>query len=183
MNARKHNPRSQACTRETFTLPPWHQRNKSDRQAMIDWVISELEWRDAELSEHNIKTQNHYAVVPKENRERNRYESAIASARGGNLAPLRKMFPDHAEFINEPPRVQGQHRPRRISGAAAFEHWVARETVEQAISDVKEIRQIWQEHYGRWKRHRDDVSAEAIAGVHRGMTEDEVKAAIKSRSR
>jgi hypothetical protein len=66
--------------------------------------------------------------------------------------------------------------------------WVKQHVVDTeaylAVSDVKQIRQIWREYYeGKWKCHRDDVSAEEIAGVHLGMTEDEVRAAVKACSR
>jgi hypothetical protein len=91
------------------TLPPWHARNDRDRQAMIDWVIAELAWRDAQLSDYFSQApQSAYTIrMSRQNFARSQYNSAITSARSGNLEPLRKMFPEHAEFIQEPPRVRG----------------------------------------------------------------------------
>jgi hypothetical protein len=173
-----------AC--EASTLPRWHARNASERQAMIDWVIAELVWRDAQLSDYFSQAPQSAYRMSRQAFARSQYRSAIDSARYGDLEPLRKLFPEHAEFIHEPPRTRGQHKPKRLTGTAWIKQYVADTEADLAVRVVKEIREIWREHYkGQFKRQRyhNDVSAEDIAGVYLDMTYDEVVAAMKAHSR
>ena len=163
--------------------PRWHARNERERQAMIDQVIAELAWRDAQLSDYFSQAPQSAYRMSRENFARSQYNAAITSARNGNLEPLRKMFPEHAEFIQELPLGRGQHKPKRLTGTDWIKQYVADTDAFLAVRVVKEIREIWREKYGKWKRHDGQVSAEEIAGAYLDMTEDEVRAAIKACSR
>ena len=133
---------------------------------MIDQVIAELAWRDAQLSDFFSAPQSAYRMS-RENFARSQYNAAITSARNGDLEPLRKMFPEHAEFIQELPRARGQHKPKRLNGTDWIKQYVADTNAFLAVRVVKEIREIWREKYeGKFKRRDGQVSAEEIAGVY-----------------
>lgn len=162
-------------------LPPWKARSRRDEAWMIEWSISELDLLaayDAELDSEVTELALKQVKVSRQLL----LERAMAKARRGNPEPLRKMYPEIAEFIREPEKVQGQRRPyTRLREDNVFsEH--AREMDEYfACKDVDLLRKhIWPQHYGR---RRGGPSAEEIAAKHRGMSVEEVKRALKARSR
>jgi hypothetical protein len=59
----------------------------------------------------------------------------------GDLDRLRNFFPEIAEFINPPRRKPGQRKPQFDPFT-----WYA---TEMLLNDVREIGQLWHEHFGR----------------------------------
>jgi len=112
----------------TVTDPPdWH-----DDAAMFHWLDAELEVRPPEPP---------FAEWP---------EIAKEIARTGNPEPLRKLYPEIAEFIFSPPWLKGKHRsrPTRLRRT---------DLIALAARDAARIRKLWREHYGKIKRSTDAV--------------------------
>jgi hypothetical protein len=101
---------------------------------------------------------------------RGKLYTAKASARRGNLKPLRDLLsgidPALVEFIHEPPRVRGQRRPRLPSREQMLVH----DEDSRQARDIGRVRAIWQRQYGRWKRHAGDgPSAEDIVDAYHAI--------------
>jgi hypothetical protein len=159
-------------------LPPWIATCKREREAMIKWVLNRLDMQMAERTALEPSDDRHINLYTVHQSPRARLERAKRLARAGNVAPLQRLYPELAEFIHPPKRKRGQRRSYRDE-TALFE----RDGLSAVVEDVKRIRALWRQHYGLWKRRRDEVSAEKIAGLRHDMSEDEVRAAIKLLSR
>jgi hypothetical protein len=148
--------------------PPWKANNKKDRQAMIYAVVAELLIED-EHAESQV-AQWDGTMAPEVTFGGALY-AAKASARRGDLERLRRLLsdidPEIAEFINAPPRVRGQHRPRPPS----WEQMEANREASDQANDVERVRKIWRRNYdGRWKRHASDgPSAEEIVAAYHAI--------------
>jgi hypothetical protein len=148
-----------------MTLPPWRATNASERQAMIDFVVSELKADDAR-AEHQNQLNDYYAPMGAVAAFRSDLASAMASARLGHIGPLRKLVacinPELVDFISEPRRVRGQ---RRSNQRDVFADYAA----SQFADDVERVRRVWRKNYnGHWKRHSaDGPSAEEIVAIYR----------------
>jgi hypothetical protein len=166
-------------------LPPWTASSQRDRERFLEWSISQLEALDAEFDAKDSEYPYDYSAYydwmtsPAELHKERLARAKASALFDGNLKPLRKLYPEIAEFLHEPPRKRGQHRPRRNNAV-----W-RQLYMDLVIDDVRRLREIiWPKHFGKWKRRRNDApSAEAIAAARRGLTEDEVIEAIKLRSR
>jgi hypothetical protein len=99
---------------------------------------------------------------------------ALADARRGNPEPLRRLFPALAEFIHSPPRPRGQRRPQ-TDGYSQL-------PLENALHNVRDIRTIWQEHFGKSYRSAAPTAV-AIAARRHGLSEDELVNFRKNRHR
>jgi hypothetical protein len=92
--------------------PPWKARNAAEQQEMIGAVVAELLIEDEHAETLIMRWDGTMAT---EAAFRAALYTAKASARRGNLEPLRRLLsdldPELAEFINAPPRVRGQRRP------------------------------------------------------------------------
>jgi hypothetical protein len=128
-------------------LPKWEICDTNDKNQMIWWVNEQLDLldlcaRDSALPNPNC-TDNKSEKLPVE----------VQQAWRGDLEPLRRKYPDFARFINFPviKRHRGRPKTTRENSAA----------LESAARDVKRIRQLWQERYG--KKNRDDNLAIDIA--------------------
>jgi hypothetical protein len=149
---------------------------------MVEWSIAELDGLDAAFNDAHADDANKDWTPSPEVLWRGHLEAAKQHARCGNLGPLRKLFPDIAEFIHEPKRVRGQRRPRRYV-EDVFLRYARRMAEQRAVESVRQLRGIiWPRHYGRVKR-RDGPSAEEIAAIRCGLTVDEVRRAMKTSSR
>jgi hypothetical protein len=169
-------------------LPPW----KGDREAMIEFVIGEYWRRDQDANAMIDQWDGTFPPVPLE-QHRKALSEAMRQASRDNLEPLRRLIaaavvavagddPGIAKFINAPPPRRYQHRRR--GKPFDWEQWADASRKNQAVEAVNKIREIWRDHYGKWKRHREDkLSAEEIAGLIFGLTEAEVKRAVKDASR
>jgi hypothetical protein len=165
-------------------LPPWKATCERERKWMIEWSIAEIIALDNQHQRDDVP-QSVWENIPPPSRDE-RLKAAKRRARRGDLSPLRRLYPEIAEYIHEPKRVRGQRRPyvMALQEGENVYSWAHRAQAEgMAVDIVRELREIvWPQHYGRWKRRRDDgPSAEEIAGVFCGLTADEVRAAIKAR--
>jgi hypothetical protein len=151
-----------------------------EREAMIRLVLDELERQDAERlhQECDDELDDYYAPVP----ARARFLAQVAREKRraqatGDVAPLRALFPFSliAEFIQPLKRKQGERRPYRDPIT-----YFARFGLRAVADDVKRIRALLGH---KRRRGANSPSAEEIAGHRHGMTEDEVRAAIKLLSR
>ena len=93
------------------------------------------------------------------------------------MAPLRKLFPAIAKFINAPKRVRGQ----RKTSSRKFNPF-QRNVLESALRDVELIRAIWRKTFKKWKRPTDDCSAEAIAAQRWGFDVEVVRDRMRRQS-
>jgi hypothetical protein len=171
-------------------LPPWTASSQRDQERFLEWSIGQLEALDAEAEleaqEFEANADFYAALSPAELRAA-ALRDAMRKARYNNLEPLRKLYPEIAQYINEPKRVRGQRRSYTSQKyfANPFIEVARAYTESWAIQDVRRLREtVWPKFYGRSKRRRDDApSAEAIVAARYGLTEDEVRKAIKSNSR
>jgi hypothetical protein len=153
---------------------------------MIEWCCAELDGLDGFIDGliDDDDTKKDWTVSP-EVLYGERLERAKQHARRGNLGPLRKLFPEIAEFIHEPKRVRGQRRPytKRRGGVDGLRRALASLAEQRAVDSVRQLRAIiWPRYYGRWKRRPEDgPSAEEIAAVRCGLTMDQVQRAMKVR--
>jgi hypothetical protein len=146
--------------------PPWKARNAAEQQEMIGAVVAELLIEDEHAETLIMRWDGTMAT---EAAFRAALYTAKASARRGNLEPLRRLLsdldPELAEFINAPPRVRGQRRPRLRS----WEQRRANAEDSRQARDAERVRAIWRREYrGRWKRHAGDgpSAAEIVAAYH-----------------
>ena len=171
-------------------LPPWTASSQRDQDRFLEWSIDQLEVLDAEAEleaqEFEANADFYAALSPAELRAAALRE-AKAKAYDDNLEPLRKLYPEIAEYINKRKRVRGERRSyvSQKYRADPFGEFARAYTKSEAIKDVRRLRKIiWPKFYGRSKRRVDDgPSAEAIAAARYGLTEDEIQKAIKSNSR
>jgi hypothetical protein len=131
-------------------LPPWDCRNARDAQAMVKWVIGQID-RVETISERF----KHYAETVFESDERYVTEQAIEQADKGNIEPLRRLFPPElARFLHLPKLKRGKRFPKHGKN----------DRVGKAVADVKLIRALWMTHYGKKNRPKNDlVTAVQIA--------------------
>jgi hypothetical protein len=127
----------------TGKLPPW----TGDDRAMLLWlgerlsaISEEEEWREI-VRENTNKINDHHDL-------------AIKWARHGMIEPLRKLYPDIAEFIHLPKRKRGQRFPNLFAHLSP---------VLRAALDARRIRALWKKFYPGRRRRRDDKSAEDFA--------------------
>jgi hypothetical protein len=92
---------------------------------------------------------------------------AITEARRGHPERLRRLFPAIAEFIHSPPRRRGQ---RRRPQADPFRHLL----LELALDDVRHIRKIWRERFGKSYAPRNGPTALAIAARRHSNRHDTI---------
>jgi hypothetical protein len=145
---------------------------------MTEWCIAELDALDAFIDGlvYDDDAEKDWTVYPKVP-DGQRLESAKQDARRGNLRPLRKLFPEIAEFIHEPKRVRGQRRPYVRD---PFGRHARGEAEQRAVDSVHQLRAIiWPRYYGRKKRR--DALAEEVAATRCGLTVEQVRRAMKTR--
>jgi hypothetical protein len=130
-------------------LEAWTLQQLESLDAVHDWLAGEMEERQDWSS---VKTSARAW----------RLDMAKLAARRDNLTPLRKLYPEIAEFIQAPRRARGQHRV-----VADWEQKSHR--MQLALEDVQRIRRIWRRHLGKSYR-RDDPTAETIAARRHGLT-------------
>jgi hypothetical protein len=159
-------------------LPPWEARSDAQRRAMTEWSIAQLDALDAALDALSDDDAKDWTFPP-EVLWRERFEAAKQAARRGNLGPLRKLFPELAEFIHEPKRVRGQRRPY-VGVRDVFRRHARREVEQRAVDSVHQLRSIiWPRYYGRKKRR--DALAEEVAATRCGLTVEQMRRAMKTR--
>jgi hypothetical protein len=88
-----------------------------------------------------------------------RVHQAKGRARAGHIEPLRRLYPELAEFLHAPPRKRGQRRPPKRE---VWSRFTSRMHAVDADADAKRIRKIWREKLGKTYR-RDPPTADEIA--------------------
>jgi hypothetical protein len=143
-------------------IPPW----ASDSTWMKRWVKEYLADWEALLERHNrvhhddVKTSDPPSST-------DILWATLKAEYDGDLEPLKKLYPQHAEFIRDRKRGRGKHlrkpNPR----------------LEKALFAVVMIRDLWIETYGKWKRFGIRPTAEEIAGEFCGIHKVSVENAVK----
>jgi hypothetical protein len=131
-----------------MSLPAWPARNEADNQAMLRWLEYELNLiHDKEI--YDLWHQPHFT-------EAERLNHAIESA---DIELLRREIVRRigderiARFINLPKLKKGEVWSRHADS------WIA-----PAAADVKQIRKLWRQYYGKHRRRKSDGwSAEKFA--------------------
>ena len=163
--------------------PPWRASNPRDREWMIVWVLDQLDQDDAEQEYWDNKlaeTRDLELLRKVPVRKVPRLERAKESARQGDLAPLRQLFPQIAEFIAVPKRPRGQRRSYPRDPIKAIKLYGQ----EPLVDDVKRVRALWKRYYKPSKRRSTDgATAEEIVARRYGCTEEKVADALKAHSR
>jgi hypothetical protein len=136
---------------------------------MIRWVCAELDEMDEADRYASINPDGSIKPVAPEHAEKYRAWREAAgleklAARHGYPELLRKHYPDLAEFLYAPKLKRGEKYQNNSI-----------DNIDHAVKDVKRVGQIWQKHYGRKNRRRDNPpSAVEIAAKHNGTTEHAV---------
>ena len=130
-----------------------------------DWFLDEVdERRDWSLITTSAHTQRAW-----------RLDRAKAAARQGKLNPLRRLYPEIAEFIHAPRRKRGEHRMVVDCGCT-------HERLQLALDDVKRIRRLWRAHFGRVYRSAAPTAL-SIAARRHGLTETQLTSFRSNRHR
>jgi hypothetical protein len=166
------------------TKPPW---GCTDENLWLAWVNEQLDALDeqAEVTADeralDASVRLLASLPPTVQRETLRKLGIpVAKNRwyyGGEVEPLRKLFPEVAETFVPPPRWQQRHRQR--------DHAIKRRLLKLAIEDVYRIRALLRGHFdGRWKRGRlTPPTIVRLAALRNGIDEDKLEdAMLKSRS-
>jgi hypothetical protein len=144
----------------SLKLPPWTARNERERELMFEWVNRQLDRiadqdfiaTQSKLAK-NFDVKKHFAWVDAGGPE-------IEQADHGDIEPLRKKLPQYARFLRLPKRQRGQR----------FSKMKSLDPVAEALADVKRIRRLWSEKFGKKNRHVDDgYTAEEIAARRWGI--------------
>jgi hypothetical protein len=130
-------------------LPRWECRKAGDEQKMTKWVNDEIDRietvsnRFLNYGESVLASDECYVKT-----------QAIEQADQGNIEPLRRLLPEYARFLCRPKQGRGKRFPKDEKN----------DRVGRAVDDVTLIRALWQQHYGRKNRPKNDpVTAEQIA--------------------
>jgi hypothetical protein len=158
------------------TLPPWKSISVADQQRLFDWTIQQLDYEEAERGRH----RGYRGPLLEEEKRRIRLDCAIQRARHGDVASLRIIYPQIADFIHLPPRKRGQHVTSYPTNTDRF---LERHVAEHLVDQVKRVHALWRQHYdGRWKRRGRPTAAQIVA-VREHLDEQQVVAAVRLLSR
>jgi hypothetical protein len=155
-------------------------RSPDERQKIWNDPLLLAEWTNAALNAFGTRGDD----LPFENLPRmtpagwrqQLIDIAKVDAREGRPERLRKLLPSLAEFIHAPPLARGQrHKPQFDPYAALL--------LELALDDVREIRQIWREHFGKAYAPPRGPTALTIAAERHGVTEEQLLTYRKNRHR
>lgn len=179
--------------------PPWIARNERERQDMIGWMNEKLDqgcgWPGLS-PEHAARLSPDGFADGLERYHQWRREGGpeLDAAQRGDIGParetVRKTYPLLADLLQPPKLKRGEkylpytigegviHRPDVRFGELLreVEH---RKLIAAAVADVKRIKRIWQDRYGRTYRRQDQVSAIEIAAERHGVTVDEAAERLK----
>jgi hypothetical protein len=141
-----------------------------DPARLEEWTVFQLHKLDADEHEwHNQRLTEWERKAP-----RNPLAAAVRAAELGNLEPLRRLLHPIARFINPPPAPPRKRGPRRNFFEAT--------EINQARDDVRRIRALWREHFGRFYRSESPRATE-IAAVRHDLTEKQLLDDRKTRYR
>jgi len=156
------------------TPPPW---NASD-QEMPDWSLACLDEMEAAIADVDMSLPPDQRFKPFDMcqlMEPGSEAWAIAEAKRGNMDPLRKLYPQLAEFLCPPRLKRGQHfKPVQ---------WDKNARIRMARFDAYRIKVIWKGIYGRCHRSKGLITAEKIAAERWGISVKALKRGPRKRSR
>jgi hypothetical protein len=152
------------------------QRIWDDPALLERWTNAQLDRLDAE-DELAARAQLREMIVSAPpSLHHDHLAEALAAAQAGNINPLRGLYPHLADFLQAPPRGRGKHG-RDLWGA-----YMKARAVSMTIDDVKRIRRLWREHFGRAYR-TVDPTADAIAARRNDLFREEFVNLRKNRYR
>ncbi len=143
----------------------------------LDELNAEADWQE-QLADERRDYSSYGLMSPKA-----LLDAALTSAHGGNLAPLRRLFPELAKFLHEPPRKRGQHRRTQTAAPVVAKRWVTQSSLAQAVADRRRIPQLWREHFGKTYRGKEQPTAAEIAARRNGVTDQQLENYLKGRRR
>jgi hypothetical protein len=152
--------------------PDDRQRLWSDPQRLEEWTNAALDAFG--VHDDDLPLENLPRMTSAEWR-RQALRLAITDARKGRPEPLRRLFPAITEFIFSPPRARGQRLPQ-----VNDYQWLL---LEYALDDVRDIRKIWRQHFGKNYAPRNGPTALSIAARRHGLNESEIENYRKNRHR
>ena len=189
------------------TLPPWFALNERDAKQMFEWVKRRLDQWDKGLwapsdtiwpsdEQRRQMREQTRAALGKADQWRREGGLERQAARRGDIRPalelIRKLKPQLADLVQLPPLARGRRRdPITVGGVPVppgdkkpSGYWVAvaehRKLVAEAAADVKRIRVIWDEFFGKTNRRKGDgPSALDMAAERHGVTPDEIVKFLK----
>jgi hypothetical protein len=135
----------------------------------LDDIVERTEWRGSHVNE--LYENALEAADPLDEGEAVRSADEYA-----DLEPLRKMFPNHAKYIN-PRKLTGRgKRPKRKTKdrLPLGDPWHPRLRLAMAVEEAGLIRAIWREHYEHSKRPKGQLRATEIAAARWDLAEEEV---------
>ena len=131
--------------------PPW----SGDDEAMYRWCET-LIARQIEQELHSPKSHDVHAQWMQ---WLGSDEPAIWSARNGDMTPLRKKYPQLAEFLHPPQDSRHRRYPPLPMKKAALDL-------------VRRVRLLWSKYYKRQRRRRGDgITTEEIAARYLGISQ------------
>jgi hypothetical protein len=134
----------------------------NDAKLLTQWTLAELAYRDLQIYELEA-TQK----WPEPTAAQTRLALATLQASNGNVAPLREMYPEIAQFINAPARKRPRGRRRRDP--------FTKYAIEIADNMAREIRRLWKQHFGKSNRAGNDELHLRIAADQIGIAVDDLK--------
>jgi hypothetical protein len=143
-------------------LPRWLPRNDKERQRMHVWVNHELD----------LILETEFERNQRVNRGDGWLNLCKVRARYGDYEPLRQRLPDFAEFLNPPKGTKHIHSPKPPSAVL--------DPVREAAKDVRRIRAIWQQHYGKKNRSAEEGPSAVQIAAERWTDKDGVQQVIVS---
>ncbi|MGB8135199.1 MAG: hypothetical protein WCF15_00270 [Pseudolabrys sp.] len=147
--------------------PPPTARSARDRQQMDKWSNEQLD-DFAERSMFWLRGENMDLKVA---RELSGSGDPIRAAKFGDVDPLRKAYPQIAEYINLPLRKgQGKKLPKDKWAVLSRK---VENSLTRAVWDAARLRAIWVDQYG--KRPKNYQSAEEIAARRHEVEVDHVE--------
>jgi hypothetical protein len=148
-------------------LPPWKCRNRHDAQQLVDWTNARLDERQApvkmviQFDEINSPDKSVVAIGSLFTPPPLAYALEFYHDTG-DLGLLRQADAKYAEYLSR------KQRGRPLKEKHGDKVW-------EAVRDVFRIRDIWQEHFGKYYRSGKDrivVTAEQIAKDRNGINRD-----------
>jgi hypothetical protein len=144
---RQENPDGSVTLRMEYVddpiRPPWRAgADKKKRRQMQQWVNTKLDILTRMTGDEFLYFWS----------LKNLDAMALEFAEQGDIEPLRELNPHLARFLHLPKLKRGEHfiDPARIR-------------LKRARDDVRRIRAIWREHYGKTNRPIGELTAEEIA--------------------
>jgi hypothetical protein len=141
-----------------MTLPPWPTRSKRERQQILKWSSDQIDERLSKREQNANANHAAYFYWLKSDKR------AKEAARAGDYAPLRKRYPDLAEFLNPPKRKRRQKKSRPPSPRV--------DLVTATLQLIPIVQDIWKDHFDKRNKFCGyGPSALQIAAEYEGVSD------------